>query len=82
MDDFGRKIKRARAIAAMGLVKKEYDGGRWEVKTPALRGHQQSVFVNSEKQASACTCLDYEYAGDREYMCEHKLAVKFAAERL
>lgn len=71
--------QRAKALVAMGLVGKESDGERWEVKTPALRGHQQSFFVNTTKPTSACTCLDYEYAEDRGFMCEHKLAVKLAS---
>lgn len=74
--DNEKKIRRAKAMAAMGLVGKEFDGGRWEVNTPSLRGHQQSFFVASEKPTAVCTCLEYEAAENRLYMCEHKLAVK------
>lgn len=72
--------KRAKAMVAMGLVAKEKDGERWEVKMPALRGHQRSFFVNTTKPTSACTCLEYEHAESREFFCEHKLAVRYFQE--
>ena len=68
---------RGYAMAKMGLVGKEKDGERWEVKSPLLRGYQRSFFVNTNKESSFCTCLDYEYANERGFFCEHKWAVYY-----
>ncbi len=74
-----KREKRARSIAAMGLVNRE--GDKFVVSTPSLRGKQTSYQVwRDEAGKIRCNCLEYEEAavGDSKFRCEHILAVKFA----
>ncbi|MGI9035685.1 MAG: Rad52/Rad22 family DNA repair protein [Pyrinomonadaceae bacterium] len=74
-----RREKRARSIAAMGLVNRE--GDRFLVSTPSLRGRQTSYEVWRDSAGKIrCNCLEYEEAvvGDAGFRCEHILAVKFS----
>lgn len=71
--------KRAKSIAAMGLVNR--DGDLFRVSTPSLRGRQTSFEVRRDDVGKIrCNCLEFEEAviGDSKFRCEHILAVKFA----
>jgi hypothetical protein len=74
-----KRDKRARSIAAMGLVNRE--GDRFRVATPSLRGKQTSYEVwRDEHGKIRCNCLEFEEAAvtDAGFRCEHILAVKYA----
>ncbi len=74
-----KKEKRAKSIAAMGLVNRE--GDKFSVSTPSLRGKQTSYQVwRDEAGKIRCNCLEFEEAvvNDSGFRCEHILAVKYA----
>lgn len=74
-----KREKRAKSIAAMGLVNRE--GDRFRVSTPSLRGRQTSYEVWRDETAKIrCNCLEFEEAAvsDSGFRCEHILAVKYA----
>jgi len=74
-----KRDKRAKSIAAMGLVNR--DGDRFRVSTPSLRGKQTSYEVwRDEAGKIRCNCLEFEEAAvtDSVFRCEHILAVKYA----
>jgi hypothetical protein len=74
-----KKDKRAKSIAAMGLVNRE--GDRFLVSTPSLRGKQTSYEVwRDEAGKIRCNCLEFEESAavDSAFRCEHILAVKYA----
>ena len=74
-----KRDKRAKSIAAMGLVNR--DGDRFHVSTPSLRGRQTSYDVwRDEAGKIRCNCLEFEEAAvtDSAFRCEHILAVKYA----
>src|SRR5829696_3367288 len=74
-----KRDKRARSIAAMGLVNR--DGDRFRVSTPSLRGKQTSYEVWRDASGKIrCNCLEFEEAAvtDSGFRCEHILAVKYA----
>ena len=71
--------KRAKSIAAMGLVNRE--GDLFRVSTPSLRGRQTSYEVRRDDSGKIrCNCLEFEEAAvsDAGFRCEHILAVKYA----
>ncbi len=74
-----KRDKRAKSIAAMGLVNRE--GDKFLVSTPSLRGKQTSYEVwRNEAGRIRCNCLEFEEAAvsDSAFRCEHILAVKYA----
>ncbi len=74
-----KRDKRAKSIAAMGLVNR--DGDRFRVSTPSLRGKQTSYEVWRDAAGKIrCNCLEFEEAAvtDSGFRCEHILAVKYA----
>ena len=74
-----RRDKRAKSIAAMGLVNRE--GDRFRVATPSLRGKQTSYEVwRDESGKIRCNCLEFEEnaVSDLAFRCEHILAVKYS----
>jgi hypothetical protein len=74
-----KREKRAKSIAAMGLVNRE--GDKFRVSTPSLRGRQTSYEVwRNETGRIRCNCLEFEEAAvsDPAFRCEHILAVKYA----
>ncbi|HEY8562746.1 MAG TPA: Rad52/Rad22 family DNA repair protein [Pyrinomonadaceae bacterium] len=74
-----KRDKRAKSIAAMGLVNRE--GDRFRVSTPSLRGKQTSYEVWRDAAGKIrCNCLEFEEAAvtDAAFRCEHILAVKYA----
>jgi predicted nucleic acid-binding Zn finger protein len=73
-----KREKRAKSIAAMGLVKRE--GDRFLVTTPSLKGQAKTYEVDKNHRGSVrCTCPEFaeEIKADRGFRCEHILAVKF-----
>jgi hypothetical protein len=76
-----KREKRAKSIAAMGLVDRENGGFR--VTTPSLRGHQTTYIVDRDKNgAIRCQCTEFDETRktDSTFRCEHILAVKYAIE--
>ncbi len=74
-----KREKRAKSIAAMGLVNRE--GDKFLVSTPSLRGKQTSYEVRRDEAGKIrCNCLEFEEAAvsDSAFRCEHILAVKYA----
>jgi len=74
-----RRDKRAKSIAAMGLVNRE--GDRFRVSTPSLRGKQTSYEVWRDGSGKIrCNCLEFEEnaVSDLTFRCEHILAVKYS----
>ncbi len=74
-----KRDKRAKSIAAMGLVNRE--GEKFRVSTPSLRGKQTSYEVwRNEAGKIRCNCLEFEESAvnDSAFRCEHILAVKYA----
>lgn len=74
-----KREKRAKSIAAMGLVNR--DGDKFLVSTPSLRGRQTAYEVwRDEANRIRCNCLEFEEAAvsDSGFRCEHILAVKHA----
>ena len=74
-----KRDKRAKSIAAMGLVNRE--GDKFLVSTPSLRGKQTSYEVWRDAHGKIqCNCLEFEEAAvsDAGFRCEHILAVKYA----
>ncbi|MDQ3131364.1 MAG: Rad52/Rad22 family DNA repair protein [Acidobacteriota bacterium] len=74
-----KRDKRAKSIAAMGLVNRE--GDKFSVSTPSLRGRQTVYDVWRDAEGKIrCNCLEFEEASanDSGFRCEHILAVKYA----
>ncbi|HXG82948.1 MAG TPA: Rad52/Rad22 family DNA repair protein [Pyrinomonadaceae bacterium] len=74
-----KRDKRAKSIAAMGLVNREDD--KFRVSTPSLRGKQTSYEVKRDETGRIrCNCLEFEESAvnDSAFRCEHILAVKYA----
>jgi len=74
-----KRDKRAKSIAAMGLVNRDDD--KFMVSTPSLRGRQTAYEVwRDETNRIRCNCLEFEEAAvsDSGFRCEHILAVKYA----
>lgn len=74
-----KRDKRAKSIAAMGLVNREDD--KFHVSTPSLHGKQTSYEVRRDETGKIrCNCLEFEESAvnDSTFRCEHILAVKYA----
>jgi Rad52/22 family double-strand break repair protein len=72
-------INRARTIAAMGMVERDYEG--FNVTSPGIKKETFRVWRDEEGRVR-CSCADYEAQVEAEprYRCEHILAVKFHLE--
>ena len=71
--------KRAKAMAAMGLVVRE--GDHFRVSSPSIRGDQKSFEVRRNDSGMViCSCSSFGngMASGSPIRCEHILAVKFA----
>ncbi|HUR96833.1 MAG TPA: Rad52/Rad22 family DNA repair protein [Pyrinomonadaceae bacterium] len=71
--------KRAKAMAAMGLVVR--DGDHFNVSSASVRGNQKSFEVRRNDLGTVvCNCEDFERAAatGSPIRCEHIMAVKFA----
>lgn len=82
-----KREKRAKSIAAMGLVAR-INHEKFTVSTPSLRGKQTSFTVHRREDGEVvCNCLEFEeeFANnpDGNFACEHILAVGyFLAEKI
>jgi Rad52/22 family double-strand break repair protein len=72
-------INRAKTIAAMGMVERDYEG--FNVMSPGISKESFRVWRDEDGRVR-CSCADYEAHIEREprYRCEHILAVKFHLE--
>ncbi|MEW6732170.1 MAG: Rad52/Rad22 family DNA repair protein [Acidobacteriota bacterium] len=73
------RTKRAKLIAAMGLVSREDNG--FHVKSPS-RNKEISRVWRDDKGRVRCSCSEFEeqWQEDMHFRCEHILAVKFHLE--
>lgn len=69
-------INRAKTIAAMGMVERDYEG--FNVASPGVKKETYRVWRDEDGRVK-CNCSDYEerHADEPRYRCEHILAVKF-----
>jgi hypothetical protein len=72
-------VNRAKAIAAMGLVERDYEG--FNVVSPGIKKETFRIF-RDESGRVRCTCAEFEERAVEEtrFRCEHILAVKFHLE--
>src|ERR1044071_9077215 len=72
-------INRAKTIAAMGMVERDYEG--FNVTSPGIKKETFRVWRDEDGRVR-CSCTDYEEHVEAEprYRCEHILAVKFHLE--
>jgi len=72
-------VNRAKTIAAMGMVERDYEG--FNVTSPGISKETFRVWRDEDGRVR-CSCADYEAHIEREprYRCEHILAVKFHLE--
>src|SRR5438093_8105431 len=73
------RMKRAKLIAAMGLVSRDENG--FNVKSPS-RGRDSYRVWRDEKGRVRCSCAEFAQAAEEDihYRCEHILAVKYHLE--
>jgi len=76
-----KRDRRAKAMAAMGLVERKADG-LYYVSTPSLRGRQTQykIWRDEKLKKVMCNCLEFEelFKNDKTFRCEHIIAVKYA----
>jgi Rad52/22 family double-strand break repair protein/SWIM zinc finger len=72
-------INRAKTIAAMGMVERDYEG--FNVTSPGVNKETFRVWRDEDGRVR-CSCSEYEEHVEAEprYRCEHILAVKFHLE--
>jgi len=72
-------INRAKAIAAMGLIERDYEG--FTVISPGIKKESFRIWRDEEGRVR-CTCPEFEEKAAQEarFRCEHILAVKFHLE--
>jgi hypothetical protein len=71
-------VNRAKTIAAMGMVERDYDG--FNVVSPGVKKQSYRVWRDEEGRVR-CNCPEYEERQeDARFRCEHILAVKFHLE--
>jgi hypothetical protein len=72
-------ISRAKAIAAMGLVERDFDG--FSVRSPNMKKETFKIW-RDENGRVCCNCAEFEARSveDARFRCEHILAVKFHLE--
>ena len=76
--DLAKREKRAKAIAAMGLVNRV--GDHFTVSSPGLRGSKDSLVRRDEAGSVVCDCGEFAAAAlvGEPIRCEHIMAVKFS----
>jgi hypothetical protein len=79
IEQTNQSINRAKTIAAMGMVERDYEG--FNVTSPGIKKETFRVWRDEEGRVR-CSCADYEAHVEAEprYRCEHILAVKFHLE--
>lgn len=72
-------INRAKTIAAMGMVERDYDG--FNVVSPGIRKETFRVWRDEDNRIR-CSCADFQGRFEQEprFRCEHIFAVKFHLE--
>lgn len=72
-------INRAKAIAAMGLVGRDFEG--FNVTSPGFRKETFRIWKDEEGRVK-CSCAEFHErtVGEPKFRCEHILAVKFHLE--
>ena len=72
-------VNRAKAIAAMGLIERDYDG--FKVVSPGITKESFRIWRDEEGRVR-CSCPEFEEKAGQEarFRCEHILAVKFHLE--
>lgn len=75
--DFEKREKKGRALAAMGHVARTDEG--FEVTTAGRRRETLRVWRDVEGRVR-CSCAEFAEADDVRFRCEHILAVKFYLE--
>jgi hypothetical protein len=72
-------VNRAKAIAAMGLVGRDYEG--FNVTSPGFRKETFRIWKDDEGRVK-CSCAEFQerVADEPKFRCEHILAVKFHLE--
>jgi hypothetical protein len=77
--DIKQVINRAKAIAAMGLVERDYEG--FNVVSPGIKKETFRIW-RDEQGRVRCNCPEFEeqLKQDPRFRCEHILAVKFHLE--
>jgi Rad52/22 family double-strand break repair protein len=78
-NDVNLIVNRAKAIAAMGLVERDYEG--FNVVTPGIKKETYRIWKDEEGRVR-CSCPEFESRLEQEprFRCEHILAVKFHLE--
>lgn len=76
--DDARRIKKGKALAAMGHVQRDDEGG-FEVTTHGRQRCTYRVWRDDAGYAQ-CSCATFQESGDRRFRCEHLFAVKFFLE--
>lgn len=76
--DLAKREKRAKAIAAMGLVNRV--GDHFTVSSPGLRGSKDSLVRRDDAGSVVCDCVEFAAAAlvGEPIRCEHIIAVKFS----
>lgn len=79
MEDPKLLINRAKTIAAMGMVERDYDG--FNVLSPGVKKETFRVWRDEEGRIR-CSCAEFENRFEQEprFRCEHIFAVKFHLE--
>ncbi|MGA9769909.1 MAG: Rad52/Rad22 family DNA repair protein [Blastocatellia bacterium] len=72
-------INRAKTIAAMGMVERDYDG--FNVVSPGIRKESFRVWRDEDNRIR-CSCSEFQERAEQEprFRCEHIFAVKFHLE--
>lgn len=72
-------MNRAKTIAAMGMVERDYDG--FNVVSPGIKKESFRVWRDEENRIR-CSCSEFQERAEQEprFRCEHIFAVKFHLE--
>jgi hypothetical protein len=79
IDNTNLMMNRAKAIAAMGMVERDYEG--FNVVSPGIKKETFRVWRDEDSHVR-CSCPEFQerIAADSRFRCEHILAVKFHLE--
>lgn len=79
IEDSKLLINRAKTIAAMGMVERDYEG--FNVVSPGVKKETYRVWRDEEGRIR-CSCAEFENRSEQEprFRCEHIFAVKFHLE--
>jgi len=79
IDNANLMMNRAKTIAAMGMVERDYEG--FNVTSPGIKKEMFRVWRDEDSHVR-CSCPEFQerIATDSRFRCEHILAVKFHLE--